>query len=91
MNRYTTSIAVAAFLALTTGASVANADQLADIKTRGTLVCGVLSNGAPYVLPWIDHAPALIEAWMGGEAGPDAVARIILGESAPSGRLPVRV
>jgi beta-glucosidase len=49
----------------------------------------VLSNGAPYVLPWIDHAPALIEAWMGGEAGPDAVARIILGEAEPSGRLPV--
>jgi len=49
----------------------------------------VLSNGAPYVLPWIDHAPALVEAWMGGEAGPDAVARIILGEAEPSGRLPV--
>jgi beta-glucosidase len=49
----------------------------------------VLSNGAPYVLPWIAHAPALIEAWMGGEAGPDAVARIILGEAEPSGRLPV--
>jgi len=49
----------------------------------------VLTNGAPYVLPWIDHAPALVEAWMGGEAGPDAVARIILGEAEPSGRLPV--
>ena len=49
----------------------------------------VLSNGAPYVLPWVDHAPALVEAWMGGEAGPDAVARIILGEAEPSGRLPV--
>jgi beta-glucosidase len=49
----------------------------------------ILTNGAPYVLPWIDHAPALVEAWMGGEAGPDAVARIILGEAEPSGRLPV--
>ncbi len=49
----------------------------------------VLTNGAPYVLPWIAHAPALIEAWMGGEAGPDAVARIILGEAEPSGRLPM--
>jgi len=49
----------------------------------------VLTNGAPYVLPWIAHAPAVIEAWMGGEAGPDAVARIILGEAEPSGRLPV--
>jgi beta-glucosidase len=49
----------------------------------------VLTNGAPYVLPWIDHAPAVVEAWLGGEAGPDAVARILLGEAEPSGRLPV--
>ena len=27
--------------------------------------------------------------WLGGEAGPDAVARILLGEAEPSGRLPV--
>jgi beta-glucosidase len=49
----------------------------------------VLVTGAPYALPWIYHAPAVLAAWLGGEAGPDAVARIILGESAPSGRLPV--
>ncbi|MFI4933113.1 MAG: glycoside hydrolase family 3 C-terminal domain-containing protein [Caulobacterales bacterium] len=49
----------------------------------------VLTNGAPYVLPWIEHAPAVLEAWLGGEAGPDAVARILLGEAEPSGRLPV--
>jgi beta-glucosidase len=49
----------------------------------------VLTNGAPYALPWIDHAPALMEAWLGGEAGPDAVAKILLGEAEPSGRLPV--
>jgi beta-glucosidase len=49
----------------------------------------VLTNGAPYVLPWIDHAPAVLEAWLTGEAGPDAVARILLGEAEPSGRLPV--
>ncbi|MGH6972889.1 MAG: glycoside hydrolase family 3 C-terminal domain-containing protein, partial [Caulobacteraceae bacterium] len=49
----------------------------------------VLSNGAPYALPWFDHVPAVVEAWLGGEAGPDAVARILLGEAEPSGRLPV--
>jgi beta-glucosidase len=49
----------------------------------------VLVNGAPYALPWIDHAPAVLEGWLGGEAGPDAVARILLGEAEPSGRLPV--
>jgi beta-glucosidase len=49
----------------------------------------VLVNGAPYAMPWIDHAPAVIEGWLGGEGGPDAVARILLGEAEPSGRLPV--
>jgi len=49
----------------------------------------VLTNGAPYVLPWIDHAPAVLEAWLGGEEGPDAVARILFGRAEPSGRLPV--
>ena len=49
----------------------------------------VLTNGAPYALPWIDHAPAVVEGWLGGEAGPDAVARILIGEAEPSGRLPI--
>ena len=49
----------------------------------------ILVSGAPYVLPWIDHVPAVLAAWLGGEAGPDAVARILLGESEPSGRLPI--
>jgi len=49
----------------------------------------VLTNGAPYALPWIDHAPAVLEAWLGGEEGPDALARILFGAAEPSGRLPV--
>jgi beta-glucosidase len=54
---------------------------------RRTIV--VLTNGAPYALPWIDHAPALVEAWLGGEEGPGALARILFGDAQPSGRLPV--
>ncbi|MHB8529686.1 MAG: glycoside hydrolase family 3 C-terminal domain-containing protein [Caulobacteraceae bacterium] len=49
----------------------------------------VVVGGAPYRLPWIDHAPAVLVAWLGGEEGPDAVARILFGETEPSGRLPV--
>ncbi|MGH7022260.1 MAG: glycoside hydrolase family 3 C-terminal domain-containing protein [Caulobacteraceae bacterium] len=49
----------------------------------------VLVGGAPYALPWIDHAPAVLEAWLGGEEGPDAAARILFGRAEPSGRLPV--
>jgi beta-glucosidase len=49
----------------------------------------VLVNGAPYALPWIEHAPAVLEAWLGGEEGPDAAARILFGQAEPSGRLPM--
>ncbi len=49
----------------------------------------VLVGGAPYRLPWVDHAPALIVPWLGGEEGPDALARILFGAAEPSGRLPV--
>jgi beta-glucosidase len=49
----------------------------------------VLVGGAPYAMPWIDHAPAVVVAWLGGEEGPDATARILFGEASPSGRLPV--
>ncbi len=49
----------------------------------------VLVAGAPYALPWIDHAPAVLAGWLGGEEGPDAVARILFGHAEPSGRLPV--
>jgi len=49
----------------------------------------VLMTGAPYVLPWIDHAPAVVEGWLCGEEGPDAMARILFGAAEPSGRLPV--
>ena len=49
----------------------------------------VLVGGAPYALPWIDHTPAALVGWLGGEEGPDAVARILFGAAQPSGRLPV--
>ncbi len=49
----------------------------------------VLIGGAPYALPWIDHVPAVLSAWLGGEEGPDATARVLFGLAEPSGRLPV--
>jgi beta-glucosidase len=49
----------------------------------------VLNTGAPFTLPWADQAKALLQTWLPGEAGPEALARVLFGESAPSGRLPV--
>ena len=40
-------------------------------------------------MPWIDKAPAVLLTWLPGEEGPDAMAEILFGRVAPSGRLPV--
>ncbi|MGH8261567.1 MAG: glycoside hydrolase family 3 C-terminal domain-containing protein, partial [Steroidobacteraceae bacterium] len=48
----------------------------------------VLDSGAPYELPWADAAPAIIEGWLDGEEGPDAIAQVLFGEVNPSGKLP---
>ncbi|MCB1690448.1 MAG: glycoside hydrolase family 3 C-terminal domain-containing protein [Halioglobus sp.] len=47
----------------------------------------VLQNGAPVELPFIDRIPALLESYLGGQAGGSAVARIIFGDANPSGKL----
>ncbi|MGC1459919.1 MAG: glycoside hydrolase family 3 C-terminal domain-containing protein [Steroidobacteraceae bacterium] len=49
----------------------------------------VLQAGAPYALPWADQAPAILQAWLNGEAGPEALAEVLFGAVNPSGKLPV--
>jgi beta-glucosidase len=48
----------------------------------------VLNNGAPLELPWAERAPALVEGWLAGEEGPDALAEVLLGKANPCGKLP---
>ena len=47
----------------------------------------VLHNGAPVTLPWLDQVSGLLEAYLGGQAGGEAVARILYGLVNPSGKL----
>jgi beta-glucosidase len=49
----------------------------------------VVNAGAPMTFPWIDKARAVLLTWLPGEEGPDAIADILFGRAAPSGRLPV--
>ncbi|WP_254063249.1 glycoside hydrolase family 3 protein [Rhodanobacter sp. L36] len=49
----------------------------------------VLETNGPVKMPWLDHSAAVLEAWYPGAAGGEAIARLLFGEVAPSGRLPV--
>jgi len=46
----------------------------------------VLSNGAPVEMPWVEEVPAILEGYLGGQAGAGAVADILYGIVNPSGK-----
>ncbi len=65
-------------------------DFLKKVYAAGTPVVLVLQNGRPLSITWEqEHIPAILEAWYPGEKGGRAVAEILFGETAPSGRLPI--
>ncbi|GAA3803581.1 aryl-beta-d-glycosidase [Cellulomonas soli] len=47
----------------------------------------VLANGSTVTVEWEALAPAVLETWLGGQAGGSAVADMLLGTLAPAGRL----
>jgi beta-glucosidase len=48
----------------------------------------ILNSGSAVTMePWIEHVPAVIEAWMMGQAGGGAIADVLFGAVNPSGRL----
>ncbi|MGW9630080.1 glycoside hydrolase family 3 C-terminal domain-containing protein [Agromyces sp. NPDC055520] len=47
----------------------------------------VLANGGVVELPFADDVPAILEGWLGGQAGGSAVADVLYGAVNPSGRL----
>lgn len=49
----------------------------------------VLETNGPVAMPWLSQVGAVLEAWYPGAAGGEAIARLLYGEVAPSGRLPV--
>ena len=59
------------------------------VLATGKPVVVVLANGRPLALPWLaEHAPVILESWMLGVEGGNAVADVLFGKYSPAGRLP---
>jgi beta-glucosidase len=62
------------------------------VYATGTQTIAVLINGRPLSIRWAsEKIPAIVEAWMCGEQGGNAVADVLFGDYNPSGKLPITV
>ncbi|BBE16180.1 beta-glucosidase [Aquipluma nitroreducens] len=65
-------------------------DLLKAVYSTGTPVVVVLINGRALSIRWTsEHIPAIVEGWMCGEQGGNAIADILFGDYNPGGKLPV--
>jgi beta-glucosidase len=66
----------------------AQTDLLARLGGAGAPVVVVLANGsAVRTAPWEQHAAAVLECWLGGQAVGGAIADVLTGAADPAGRL----
>lgn len=63
---------------------------LKELHRTGKPVVAVIVDGRPLAIEWLaEHLPAVVEAWLPGEEGGNAVADVLFGDYNPGGKLPV--
>jgi beta-glucosidase len=71
------------------GDDVDQDDLIAAVAKANPRTVVVLMTGGPVTMPWVHDVAAVLEAWYPGESYGHAVARLLLGQANPSGRLPI--
>jgi beta-glucosidase len=65
-------------------------ELLKAVYSTGTPTVAVLINGRPLSIRWTaENIPAIVEAWMCGEEGGNAIADVLFGDYNPGGHLPI--
>lgn len=64
-------------------------NQIAAANKKTIVV--MTSGGGVDMTAWLDHIPALLQAWYPGQEGGTALAQLLFGEFSPSGRLPISI
>jgi beta-glucosidase len=65
-------------------------DLVKAVFETGTPTVVVLVNGRPLSIRWIaENIPAVVEAWLPGEKGGQAIAEVLFGDYNPNGKLPI--
>lgn len=65
-------------------------DQVRLIETLSAMpapVVVVMNNGGVVHMPWADRVAAVLECWLGGQAGGAAAVDVLFGDAEPGGRL----
>ena len=59
------------------------------LAANKNVIVVVTAGGAVDMHAWVDHTPALLQAWYSGQEGGTALAQLLFGQYSPSGRLPI--
>lgn len=67
-----------------------NQDALiSEVAASNSRTIVVLETGGAILMPWLEQVPAILAAWYPGQRGGEAIARLLMGDVNPSGRLPI--
>jgi beta-glucosidase len=65
-------------------------DLVKAVQATGKPTVVVLLNGRPLTINWLaDNSPAILESWLPGTQGGNAIADVLFGDVNPGGKLPV--